>query len=64
MSLEKAQIFYKEKRKEFREVLDKTSNEINEFIKNALSECCGSFDEQTLAENLREEFAMYKKDLL
>lgn len=48
-------------RREFRSVLERNQVDLNEFLDRAISECYGEFDEQTVAENLREEYLLFKK---
>lgn len=49
-------------RREFRSVLEQNSENLEGFLNKALAECYGEFDEQTLSENLKEEYLLYKEE--
>lgn len=48
-------------RREFRSVLERNQENLDGFLNRALAECYGEFDEQTVAENLREEYLLFKE---
>ncbi len=63
MAVERIGTFIKEKRLEFGKMLRNDEHEIMEFISKALEECCGKFDEECLAENLKEEFELFLEEM-
>lgn len=63
MAVERMKTFIKEKRLEFGRMLRNDEHEFMGFISKALEECCGRFDEECLAENLKEEFEIFLKEM-
>lgn len=56
--------FVKESRLKFRESLELNADngnivDITALLKEMLDECCSEFEEETLKENLQEEFKLY-----
>lgn len=68
MEVEKFKVFIEECRRRFHEKLNAfTNGRINDFfgrqLKDMLGECCSKFEEDTLKENLQEEFKLYLNNL-
>lgn len=63
MEVKKINVFIEESRTEFRELISRylegDHNLMRNFLKDKLDECCSTFEENLLKENLQEEFGLY-----
>lgn len=68
MDVKTFECFVSRTRRDFRLILNNFQNcendsRFREYLKDAFDKCCSSFEEETLIENLAEEYKSYLKDL-
>lgn len=65
MELGKFGLVIKKNRRDFRDLLRSghTMSFMGDKIKDYLKDCCSEFEEQTMIENLKEEFEEYLKEV-
>lgn len=62
MAVKNFEEFIKNCREEFRWNIN-GSRELKDILKGMLDECCSKFEEETLKENLQEEFKLYMEGM-